>query len=159
MYAKFLVDTGASQMQISKTMAARLGVNLRKAENIPVYAVPFGGKVARRDLELVAGKRRYLAFAGQEQEIPVTVRSSNLSNLICQITLSDRDGKAIERRKLSIPENKTLSTMFKLKFDRPGYYQYEISLPEQKNEAIRWNNHSQIGVTVLRKKLNIFEAG
>ncbi len=126
-----------------------------KAENIPVYAVPFGGKVARRDLELVAGKRRYLAFAGQELDIPVTVRSSNLGNIICQAALTNRNGKVMERRKLSIPENKTISTIFKLKFDKPGYYQYEISLPEQKNEAIRWNNRSQIGVTVLRKKLNI----
>ncbi len=35
-YAKFLVDTGASQMQISKSMAARLRIKLHKAEKIPV---------------------------------------------------------------------------------------------------------------------------
>jgi len=32
-YAKFLVDTGASQMQISRSMARSLGINMAKAES------------------------------------------------------------------------------------------------------------------------------
>ncbi len=41
--AKFLVDTGASQMQISQSLARRLHIDLRKAEAVPVRVA--GGRV------------------------------------------------------------------------------------------------------------------
>ena len=49
--ARFLVDTGASQMQISQSLARRLKIDLRKAEQVPVR-VAGGTTVAARAVTL-----------------------------------------------------------------------------------------------------------
>ena len=128
---------------------------LARAENIPVYGLSLGGKVADKDLSLKLNHTRFTLFKGQSQNIAVKLNNRNLGNLKTEVRIIDKDGKVLSSQNAEIKNNSTLPLVFSLKLLKTGYHELYIETSVVKGEKITENNRIAIFATVLDEKLKI----
>lgn len=126
-----------------------------RAENIGVYALAFGKKVAGKDLELKLPEKSFVAFAGQTVNIPVLITNTGMGNLEATLQITDAADKNISSQKVRIPDNDSRKLDLKLDVKDIGFREYNIKVNSSAAERIKWNNSTRIGVTVMKEKLNV----
>ena len=128
---------------------------LARAENIPIYGLLLGGKIADKDLSLKLNHTRFTLFKGQSQNITVQLKNSNLGNIKTEVRVVDERGKVLSSRNAEVRNNSTVSLVFSLKLIKPGYHELYIETSVVKGEKITGNNRIAIFATVLDEKLKI----
>jgi hypothetical protein len=128
------------------------------ASNAPVFALPLGGKVERKDLSIAATRSHHVAFAGQKLKLSAVVRNSGLGSISPAVTLLDASGKKIDERKIDLTNNASATVTFDVTPETRGWFDYLIKTPPWPGENVEANNEAAVSVTVLGGKVRIFMA-
>ena len=129
-----------------------------RAQNVPVFALPLGGDVARKDLSVGVSRRQYVAFAGQKVRVAATLRNEGLGPVNAAVTVRAPGGDIVTEQKIELASGETRPVVFTLSPTEAGYGEYEISTPELAGESSSLNNRARIGLSVLKNKLRVFMA-
>ena len=129
-----------------------------RAQNIPVFALPLGGDVPRKDLSVSVSRRQYVAFVGQKVRVAATVRNEGLGPVSSAVVLRAPDGTVAAEQQIELDSGASVPVAFTLTPKEAGYGEYEIAVPERPGESSVLNNRARVGLSVLKNKLRVFMA-
>lgn len=133
---------------------ADLALRARSA-GVPVSAVPLGGPVPRRDLEVRAVRRLAIAFGDQSVRIPVRLRASGLGNLRADLSLADESGAVLQSLPVDLPDGADRLVSLDLPASPPGFARYRLSVPSLDAESSLANNRDEAAVATLDSPLRV----
>jgi hypothetical protein len=143
--------------QIGRQNTAELSIESR-AQEVPIYTIPIGGRIQRKDLSVAVMRRHYVAFKGQKLKIGGTVHNSGMGNISTEVQLTDPAGTVLLRQKIELPEGKGVPFQIELAADKKGYIEYRINVPPAIGEISAQNNLAAVSVAVLENKIRVFIA-
>lgn len=143
--------------QVTPARQADLTLDCRSQE-APIFAVPLGGDVLRKDLSITAVRKQYVSFAGQKLKIGAMVKNSGLGNINTTVQLCDPAGTRLEEKKIAITESEPVSVQFELTPGKSGYAEYLLKIPVWEGETSDGNNQCTLGVAVLQSRMRVFVA-
>lgn len=148
----FLVSDGR---QVAPGRDVDLVMDCRSQES-PVYAMPVGGDVGRRDLSVSSGRRQNVAFAGQKLKIGAVIRNEGLGAITTEVSLAGPDGRDAGRQKVSLTNGAVANVQFDLVPAEKGYYEYRFRAPVVEGESKADNNEAVTSLVVLKDKIRVF---
>ena len=140
--------------QTAPSGRADLAIRARAA-GIPVSAVPLGGPVPRRDLEIRSVRRLAIAFGDQSVRIPVRVRGAGLGNLRVDLSLAGESGAVLQSLPLDLPDGADRLVSLDLPASPPGFARYTLSVPAMDGESSLANNRDEAAVATLDSPLRV----
>lgn len=128
------------------------------ARGAPVHAVVLGGDVPVRDLELVPGRRRYVAFPGQRLRLTAKLTNHGMGPVRPEIRLIDFDGDIVDTKTVELEDGESATALFEITPDADGIFDYHLATPVLEGESIEENNEADITVQVMEGRLKVFMA-
>ncbi|MBA4388759.1 MAG: hypothetical protein C0404_12310 [Verrucomicrobia bacterium] len=129
-----------------------------RGQEAPVYALPLGAPVPKKDLVVSAPRKLLVSFVGQKLKIPGIVSAEGLGNIATDVILSGPDGREVARQKVELQAGGSAQVQFDVAATNKGFYQYTISAPKWADERNEGNNMVTIGLAVLQDKVKVFVA-
>ncbi len=126
-----------------------------RAAGLPISAVPLGGPVPRRDLEMRAGRRLTIAFGNQEVLVPVRLRNQGLGDIRVPLVLAAADGAEVQRLSVDLPDGASRLVTLRLPPAVPGFARYSLAVPPQVGEGALANNADEVGVATMDAPLRV----
>lgn len=142
--------------QIVRDSRNDLGIRARSQET-PIYVVPLGGKVQRKDLSIRSDRHQYVAFVGQSLKITAVVMNKGLGKIAVPVSLARSDGTEIGTQKVNIDNDERASAQFEIIPPEEGYYEYVVTVPQWPGDTTP-NNEAHFGVAVIESKMRVFMA-
>ncbi|NOY76065.1 MAG: hypothetical protein GXP32_09805, partial [Kiritimatiellaeota bacterium] len=128
---------------------------LARAEGTPLYGVCFGGDVPVRDLSVDLPRTHYTLFAGQEQQISVTVKNRGLGNIKTKVAAHDDNGATLDEKEVELNDGTSKTITFRLKLKQAGFHELWVQASCLKQERSWDDNRRSIVVSVIDEKLNV----
>jgi len=143
--------------QIVPARQSDLGIACRSQE-APIFVLPVGGMVVKKDLSIAAVRRQYVSFIGQKLKIGAVVRNEGLGNISTGVLLMNASGAVLATQKVDVAEGGSAPVQFEVLPDKRGYYEYSMKVPAWQGEDNENNNMTVTGVAVLKDKMRVFVA-
>lgn len=121
----------------------------------PIFVVPLGGEVERRDLSLSAVRRHIIGFAGQSVRLQARAINKGLGDIRPDFQLLAADGSVLETAPAYIPNNGEALVEFEWAGGQAGYEEYEIVAPDWPGETSSADNRLRIACTLLAEPIRI----
>lgn len=128
------------------------------AAGSPLYTLPVGASVSRKDLSVSAGTGLPVGFVGQPMRLKASLKNEGLGNIRPRIELLDGTGKKLSEQTVSIADNSKANVTFEVTPEKPGFSEYRIRAQSWEGEQISGNNEALLGVNVLTGKIRVFLA-
>lgn len=128
-----------------------------RANSSPIYAVPIGQNIVAKDLELTTPRRSTTAFPGQNVQLTVAIRNSNMSEQKTKLTLKDSKDEVIEEKDITLPNNDVTLFTFSVKAPEKST-NWKIETPVLNNEQRSNNNDATVHIRILTTKTRVFIA-
>lgn len=126
-----------------------------QAAGIPISAVPLGGPVPRRDLEVRAVRRMTIAFGNQEVRIPVRLHNRGLGDSRVQLILSTADGKELQQVPVDLPNDTAKIITLHLDAREPGFERFLLAVAPQDQESSLANNRDEVGLATIDTPMRV----
>ena len=126
-----------------------------RAAGLPISAVPLGGPVPRRDLELRAVRRLTIAFGNQDVRVPVRLQNRGLGDVRVHLVLSAADGAELRQVPVDLPNDAAQIVTLQLPAAPPGFARYRLSVAARDAESSLANNVDEVGVATLDAPMRI----
>ena len=133
---------------VGESAASRLA-----AGNTPVYSIACGEERAFTDLSIVAVDMPSSAYAGEDVNALVKLKSTNIPAGEYQVTMAFADQQASNKVKLDA--NGTAETQFTFRPQKAGVERLRISAGTVAGEATEKNNQFERDLKVIQDKLSI----
>ncbi len=143
--------------QVSKESYGDVGL-LARSQECAIYALPVGGRVARRDLSVRPARRQYVAFTGQKLKVNAVLKAENLGKISPVVALLTASGEKRDEHRVDLTDGTPGEAGFELLCENEGHYGYELRVPKWEGETVDSNNSAEFGVTVLGSKMQVFVA-
>jgi len=143
--------------QIVPARQTDLGIACRSQE-APVFVMPVGGVVGRKDLSITAARRQYVSFIGQKLKIGAVVKNEGLGSISAEVLLASASGAVLATQKVDLVDGGSAAIQFEVLPDKRGYYEYNMKVPAWQGEDNENNNLAVTGVAVLKDKMRVFVA-
>lgn len=141
--------------QVGPTRVSNLAVEAR-AQEAPIYAMPLGGNVPRKDLAVSAPRKMLVTFVGQKLKLPFAVANEGLGNVAVDVTLSDAAGKDAGKNRVEVAAGASANTQFEIAPADRGYFEYAARIPAWDGDSVEANNIARVGVAVLKNRIRVF---
>ncbi len=125
------------------------------AQNIPIYAVCYGGDIRQKDMVLKADQQQQVAFVNQKVKIRARIFNAQLGNIAAKVMITDPSGKILGKKEISLPNDGQADIWFELKPGKTGYREYIIRALPWKGERNIANNEAVVGVYVQDDKIRV----
>jgi hypothetical protein len=125
------------------------------ARGVGVTAVPLGGSVPRRDLQVNAVRRHLVAHRGQRLKIKAKVGNSNLGDIKTAVKLSGPDGKTVDEATLVLTNDTNVEVVFNAAPTNSGQVEYRVEAPVWPDETLTRNNADRVTVSVLEQPIRV----
>ena len=136
-------NAGANPLIVAKKSAA------------PIYTIPVGDSVAKKDVQITSLKFPPVAYAGDSVLIKTDISQTGFSNENRIIKLKQNDRQLSSRSILLPPSGFQKQIEFVVKTSEPGEYRYSVELEADGEEITTQNNTRQFLLTILKSKLKI----
>lgn len=143
--------------QVVNTPQEDFGIRARAQES-PVFPLVLGGDVRRKDLWITAGRKQYVAFAGQKTRIKAFVFSEGLGNISPVVRVLDAAGKTAAEQKVEMAGDGKAAVSLEILPEKAGYSDYTLTVSPWEGERTEANNQVGVGVAVLGNKMKLFMA-
>jgi len=141
---------------VGKGEGARFAGRARAA-GTKVITVAVGGAVPDRDLMIRPVRRQYIAFPGQRLVIAAALEAKGIGPLRTQISLTGSDGAIVGTTDIEIgAADGSAICEFEIEATVPGYYRYQLAVPEPDGDRNPQNNSAEVGVNVIDGKIAVF---
>lgn len=138
------------------TPPARVDLASRaQAAGIRIAAVPLGGPVPRRDLELRAVRRMTIAFGNQEVRVPVRLRNQGLGDIRVHLILSSVAGVELQQVPVDLKDNTTQILTLHLPAAKPGFERFRLAVAPQEAESSLANNSDEVGIATIDTPMRV----
>lgn len=131
--------------------AARRAVS----RGVAVTAVPLGGTVPRRDLEVSAVRRHLVAHKGQRLKIRAKVANRNLGDVRTAVRLIGEGGRTAAESAVELTNNSSTEVVFTQTPTNAGQAEYRIEAPLWPGETLARNNGDRVTVSVLEHPVRV----
>jgi hypothetical protein len=128
------------------------------ARGVGVTAVPLGGDVPRRDLQVSAVRRHLVAHRGQRFKIKAKIDNRNLGDIRTSVKLVGPDAKTVDEIGLELTNNTTVEIVFSAAPTNSGQVEYRLEAPVWPSEALTRNNADRVRVSVLEQPIRVLLA-
>jgi len=125
------------------------------ARGAPIFALPLGGDVVKRDLALETGQRRYVSFLGQPVTLNASVRNEAMGPIEAHVRLQDPLGQTAGEMRALTTNGQVARVQFDVNPKKAGYSEFTMELASPEGDSDRSNNRLTAGVFVLTQKLRI----
>lgn len=125
------------------------------ARGIGVTAVPLGGEVPRRDLQVRAVRRHLVAHRAQRLKIMARVENRNMGDVRTALRLLGSDGKAAAETTVDVTNNTSVEVVFTAVPTNSGRTEYRLEAPVWPGEALIRNNAERVAVSVLDQPIRV----
>lgn len=146
-------DGGQNASTPSDTLAIRA-----LAAGSPIYTLPVGGAIARKDLSISAGSGLPVGFAGQPMRLKATLQNEGLGNISPVVELLDGTGKKLAEQTVALANDSKATVTFEATPENAGFTEYRIRTAPWPGEQVEGNNEARIDANVLSGKIRIFMA-
>jgi hypothetical protein len=128
------------------------------AAGSPIYSLPVGAAVARKDLSVSSGGGFPVGFVGQPVRLKASLKNEGLGNIRPKVELLDGTGKKLAEQVVSIADNSKAVVTFEVTPEKSGFSEYRIRAQSWPGEQIGGNNEARFDVNVLPGKIRVFLA-
>ncbi|MDD5349809.1 MAG: CARDB domain-containing protein, partial [Chthoniobacteraceae bacterium] len=149
----FLSDGG----QNGETPAAAVAIRALAAGS-PIYALPVGGAIGRKDLSVSVGSGLPVGFAGQPLKLKAAVQNEGLGNITPVVELLDAAGKKLAEQPVALATGDKTTVTFEVVPESAGFTEYRVRVAPWPGEQIEANNEARLDVNVLGGKIRLFLA-
>ena len=136
---------------------AELGLRARAA-GIPIYPIPLGGDVLRRDLHLEAKRKRITGFTGQPQSLLTSVQNHELGDIKPTLRLLNAAGTVLDEREIALTNNAVMTIKFTTPPLSNGFHRFQVEADAWPGEDGTANNFAVFQVNVLKTKIRVLVA-
>lgn len=126
-----------------------------QAAGIPISAIPLGGPVPRRDLELRAVRRMTISFGNQEVRIPVQLHNRGLGDIRIHLVLSTTDGTELQQVPVDLPNDASQILTLRLDARRSGFERFHLSVAPQDGESSLANNRDEVDIATIDTPMRV----
>ncbi|MFC1461234.1 hypothetical protein ACFLQR_01790, partial [Verrucomicrobiota bacterium] len=126
-----------------------------RSQETPIFAVPLGGDVTKKDLSIKAARKQYVTFVGQRVRIAAFVANEGLGKISPQVRLFDSSEKELAARKVVMPGEGKVPVYFEVQPAKSGYYEYSVKVSKWEGESTHDNNQASFGIAVLAGKMRV----
>lgn len=140
--------------QIAPTPAERAIIACRAAQ-VPVFPVVLGGPVTFPDVALRPGRRQYTHFKDQELTVNAFLTAANVARRSVEIRLTDKDGAALQGRRVLIEGDGETTVAFPLRELATGFHEFWVEADPVEGEKNVANNRQRFGVQVLDETIRV----
>lgn len=126
-----------------------------RAQDAPLFAVPFGQAREVRDIAVRAVRRLAIGFAGQPVRIQGEVVTRWSGEVNVAVRLLDGTGRAVATNELRMPAAGRGMVSFAVTPDRPGYAAYKLQIAPWEGESDVRNNESALEINALDRKIRV----
>ena len=124
----------------------------------PVYTLPIGGFIGKKDLSITAGSGNQAGFTGQPLHFKAVVKNEGLGNISPTIELLDASGNKLAEKSIQLANDTSWTVDFEIVPDKPGFAEFRIRTAIWPGEQIEGNNEARADANVLDGKIRIFMA-
>lgn len=149
-HALFLFTDGHDFELINPGQTALLARNLQ----VPVYAVPFGGEGAVRDISVRVTSYQPFHYAKQKVRLGATIRPLGCPYETLKVSLL-REGRVVQSRVIVVREEAQVPLQFDVVEEKAGQFEYEIRVEPLAGEVDVGNNNAVTYVNVIDKKIRV----
>jgi len=149
-----LVLTDGRQTVINKKSTLALQ---SRANNAPIYALPIGTEVQRKDIELSTTRNTITAFPNQNLQITAVIKNHHFGDQTITVDLLDSEDKIISQQELKVSEEKTTFHTFSVKAPENST-SYKLRITPLESEQLISNNECLVNTRILRTKTRVFIA-
>ncbi len=126
-----------------------------RAQDAPVFAVPFGQIREVRDIAVKAARRLVIGFVGQPVRIQGEVTSRWSSEVSVAVRLLDGAGRAVATNDVRLPAVGRGTVSFTVVPERTGYASYKLQVVPWEGENDVRNNESAFEINALDRKIRV----
>jgi len=143
----------------SANVAARPVAKLARSRHLPIHTLTLGGPTEPRDLALIALPRQDYLMAGEGGELLTRVYHAGLNGYTANVRLHKADGSIITRQvKITGNDPRTepfVEVVFPIEEDRPGLYEYDVTVDPAPGETEPANNTQRVYVHVTDQRIRV----
>lgn len=143
--------------QVGAGRESDLAIECRSQES-PIYAMPVGGTVTRKDVSITEARKQYVSFLGQKLKIGAVVKNEGLGDISTDVILLDASGVELARQKVEVVDGGNAQVQFEVIPARLGYHEYTMKVPDWPGDNNGNNNSAVTGVAVLKDKIRVLVA-
>src|SRR4030095_8631428 len=126
-----------------------------KTLNCPVFTVPLGDTVQRKDIVISSATHNDIAYINTKTPVNVFLKSFASGTYNINIKL-EREGNAINEKVLQVNSNEiSYSVQFDITEGTPGKYKYRVSAESKDGEVTNKNNYYDFYIEFLDNKVKI----
>lgn len=126
-----------------------------RAQDSPVFAVPFGKVREVRDIAVKATRRLVIGFVGQPVRIQGEVAARWSGEVSVAVRLLDGAGRAVATNEVRLPAVGRGTVSFTIVPDRTGYASYKLQVAPWEGENDVRNNESAFEINALDRKIRV----
>ncbi|MEI6148337.1 MAG: vWA domain-containing protein [bacterium] len=126
-----------------------------RAQDAPVFAVPFGKVKDVRDIAVKAARRLVIGFVGQPVRIQGEVVTRWSDEVSVAVRLLDGTGRAVATNEVRLPAVGRGTVSFTVTPERPGYASYRLQVAPWEGENDVRNNESAFEINALDRKIRL----
>jgi hypothetical protein len=127
--------------------------SLAKSRNTAIHAVALGGKTLQQDLALSAALQQRFLIAKEPGTITVRVRQTGLEQ--AATTLHIKQGEQTITRPVTFAGQREMDLQIPIKHDKPGTYEYSLTLDASKGETELGNNARTLFAEVSAERIKV----
>lgn len=122
---------------------------------IPVITIPVGDTTQVKDIAIADIEYSQNTYTFTAETITVEIQQEGFENEDSEIQWL-LDGEILETRNIQFPSSKSSQFFeFYYEFDEPGFYDFEVNIPQKSEEITHQNNQASFTIEVDDNKNNI----
>lgn len=126
-----------------------------RAQDAPLFAVPFGKVKEVHDIAVKAVRRLVIGFSGQPVRIQGEVTSRWSSEVNVVVRLLDGTGRVVATNEVRLPAVGRGPVSFSVTPASPGYASYQLQVAPWESESDVRNNESAFEIHALDRKIRV----
>lgn len=124
-----------------------------RSRNLPVHTIALGGQTTRSDLAVMAVPMQDYLLPGEPGAILVKAFQSGLDD--ASTTLTVTHGEERQRIPITFNHRQVVEVQVPIKQDKPGQYEYAVSLDPVRGDAETDNNRQTVFCDVQKRRIRL----